>query len=220
MPSATTRTNHTLRSETKDDTRKRDKGAAPRAQDGESEMGGSADAADCVKHWENMVEDGTRRYKEFKNRGERNGGKASGKHQEEYAVRQIKDVSSDSESGEDEYQGESKEEYTENRHRRKREHGGEQRMFNKKQKDNKGDGKQDDAPGQPGSKGRLPKKESIVHWKALPGFVEGEVVDIVYEEKTVDGKAVKGKPDDPRIVLKSSSSGKIAVHKPEAVYFE
>ena len=54
----------------------------------------------------------------------------------------------------------------------------------------------------------------------MPGYVDGEVVEIVTEEKEVDGKQVKGKEGDPRIVLKSSSSGKTAVHKPDAVFFD
>lgn len=59
-----------------------------------------------------------------------------------------------------------------------------------------------------------------MHWHSLPGYIEGEVVEVVYEEKEVDGKKVKGAEDDPRVVLKSSGSGKIAVHKPEAIFFD
>ena len=43
--------------------------------------------------------------------------------------------------------------------------------------------------------------------------------EIAYEEKEVEGKKVKASKEDPRIVLKSESSGKVAIHKPEAVYF-
>ena len=75
-------------------------------------------------------------------------------------------------------------------------------------------------PAQQASKDRLPSKGQNVSWKALPGWVEGTVVEIVSEEKEVEGKTVKGKEGDPRVVMKSSSSGKIAVHKPEAVYFD
>lgn len=77
-----------------------------------------------------------------------------------------------------------------------------------------------DAPAQQGSKDRLPKKgHKDVHWKALPGWVHGEVVEIVKSSKSVDGKQVKASKDDPRIVLKSKS-GKICVHKPDNVYFD
>ncbi|KAK4988087.1 hypothetical protein LTR50_004203 [Elasticomyces elasticus] len=76
-----------------------------------------------------------------------------------------------------------------------------------------------DAPAQAGSKGRLPKKGQRVQWKSLSGYVDGEVVEVATEEKEVDGKKVNASEDDPRVVLKSISSGKIAVHKPEAVFF-
>lgn len=75
-----------------------------------------------------------------------------------------------------------------------------------------------DAPAEQASAERLPSEGQTVHWKALPGWVEGIVVEIVYESKDVEGKAVKAKEDDPRIVMKSNN-GKIAVHKPQAVYF-
>lgn len=67
---------------------------------------------------------------------------------------------------------------------------------------------------------RLPEVGQQVEWKALPGFVDGEVVEILREDKEVDGKNVKASDDDPRLVLKSNKSGKICVHKPEAVYFK
>lgn len=75
-------------------------------------------------------------------------------------------------------------------------------------------------PAPKGSTDRLPKMGQKVQWKALPGYVDGEVVEIVTEEKEVEGKQVKGSEKDPRIVLKSSSSGKIAVHKPDACFYE
>ncbi|KAF2088316.1 hypothetical protein K490DRAFT_40461 [Saccharata proteae CBS 121410] len=77
-----------------------------------------------------------------------------------------------------------------------------------------------DPPAKQGSAERLPKKGHTVHWKSLPGFIEGKVVEIVYEQKEVEGKQVKGSEKDPRVVLKSNSSGKIAVHKADAVYFD
>ncbi|KAG8158241.1 hypothetical protein KVR01_012002 [Diaporthe batatas] len=84
-------------------------------------------------------------------------------------------------------------------------------------------GSKHDEPRDPetqGSAERLPEVGQQVEWKALPGFVDGEVVEILREEKEVDGKSVKASEDDPRLVLKSNKSGKICVHKPEAVYFK
>ncbi|KAI1871098.1 hypothetical protein JX265_006138 [Neoarthrinium moseri] len=75
-------------------------------------------------------------------------------------------------------------------------------------------------PSTQGSNSRLPEKGQQVHWKALPGYVDGEVVEILTSSKEVDGKSVKASEDDPRIVLKSNKSGKICVHKADAVYFD
>ncbi|KAI4847064.1 hypothetical protein E4T44_04716 [Aureobasidium sp. EXF-8845] len=76
-----------------------------------------------------------------------------------------------------------------------------------------------DSPGTPASSSRLPKKDQHVQWKTLGNWTKGTVVEVAYEEKEVDGKKVKASKEDPRIVLKSDSSGKIAVHKPDAVFF-
>ncbi len=55
----------------------------------------------------------------------------------------------------------------------------------------------------------------------MPGWVEGTVLEILRDDKEVEGKKVKATKDDPRVVLKSSAkSGKICVHKPQAIYFE
>ncbi|KAM0705748.1 hypothetical protein Q7P35_007108 [Cladosporium inversicolor] len=78
----------------------------------------------------------------------------------------------------------------------------------------------DEDPAPKGSADRLPKKGQAAQWKALPGFVKGKVEDILTEAQEVDGKNVKASEKDPRIVLKSDSSGKICVHKPEACYYE
>ncbi|GAB7364920.1 hypothetical protein MBLNU230_g5710t1 [Neophaeotheca triangularis] len=110
---------------------------------------------------------------------------------------------------------------------------GQSKGQSKSQKTNQGKGKQQQSgetvgskhqpaeePAPKGSADRLPKVGQKVQWKALPGYVEGEVVEIVTEEKEVEGKQVKGSEKDPRVVLKSSSSGKIAVHKPDACFYE
>lgn len=45
----------------------------------------------------------------------------------------------------------------------------------------------------------LPKVGDTVQWKAMPGWVTGEVVEIVKESKKVQGgKEVKASADDPR----------------------
>ena len=88
---------------------------------------------------------------------------------------------------------------------------------NKKQKSG---GKHDEPTGAAGSITRVPKQGQKVQWHSLPGYVDGEVVEVVYEEKEVDGKKVKASKEDPRVVLKSASSGKTCVHKPEDLYFE
>lgn len=66
----------------------------------------------------------------------------------------------------------------------------------------------------------FPKKGQKVQWKAMPGWVKGEVTEVLTSNKKVDGKDVKASKKDPRIVLKSDSSGKVCVHKPDACYFD
>lgn len=67
----------------------------------------------------------------------------------------------------------------------------------------------------------LPKKGQKVTWKAMPGWVPGELVEVLTKDKEVEGKKVKASKEDPRLVLKSHGpSGKIAVHKPSAVWFD
>lgn len=75
-------------------------------------------------------------------------------------------------------------------------------------------------PGQRGSADRLPKKGDSIVWKAMPGYVDGSVEEILTSGKNVEGKAVKASEDDPRLVLKSHKSGKICVHKPDACFYD
>lgn len=75
-------------------------------------------------------------------------------------------------------------------------------------------------PAPRGSADRLPKKGQQITWKAMPGYVDGSVEEILTKQKSVNGKTVKASEKDPRLVLKSSSSGKICVHKPEACFYE
>ncbi|KAI4735906.1 hypothetical protein E4T50_13578 [Aureobasidium sp. EXF-12298] len=91
-----------------------------------------------------------------------------------------------------------------------------------KSKNTKDDSKSNDDSnphGEPASTSRLPKENQEVYWKTLGNWTKGTVQEIAYEEKEAEGKKVKASKEDPRIVLKSESSGKVAVHKPEAVYF-
>ena len=78
-----------------------------------------------------------------------------------------------------------------------------------------------DPPAQQASASRLPKKGQQAYWKAMPGWVDGKVVEVLKANKEVDGKQVKASKEDPRIVLKSNAkSQKVCVHKPQAVYFD
>jgi len=70
-----------------------------------------------------------------------------------------------------------------------------------------------------GSLDRLPKKGQSVHWRSLGRFLSGKVVEVSYENKEVQGKKVKGSTSDPRVVIESEH-GKIAVHKPDACFFD
>ena len=79
--------------------------------------------------------------------------------------------------------------------------------------------KHDEPHGSAGDKTRVPKQGQKVQWHALPGYVDGEVLEVAYEDKTVQGKKIKASKEDPRIVLKSVS-GKVCVHKPEVVFFD
>ncbi|KKY21715.1 hypothetical protein UCRPC4_g03482 [Phaeomoniella chlamydospora] len=71
-----------------------------------------------------------------------------------------------------------------------------------------------------GSNDRLPEKGNKVQWRAMRGWVKGEVTEILVSDKKVDGKDVKALKQDPRIVLNSDSRGKICVHKPDSIYID
>jgi hypothetical protein len=182
------------------------KNASKSNQDGAKKNGRKGEAKDCAQSWEDAVQlkDGQQEYDKFKDddkeeKEELDEGSQQGDSEEENG--------SASDHSEDQGQKRTK----------KRGRGANQNGSNKKQKS---DGDDHKANGTAGDKTRVPKKGQQVQWKALPGMVEGKVVEVVYEEKEVEGKKVKGSKEDPRIVLQSNSSGKIAVHKPEAVYFD
>lgn len=71
-----------------------------------------------------------------------------------------------------------------------------------------------------GDKTRVPAVGQSVQWKSGQGYAKGEVVEVLYEEKEVEGEKVEASKEDPRLVLETESSGKISVHKPEDVYFD
>ncbi|KAK5705679.1 hypothetical protein LTR17_021459 [Elasticomyces elasticus] len=75
-------------------------------------------------------------------------------------------------------------------------------------------------PAPRGSADRLPKEGQKITWKAMPGYVDGKVVEILTAGKKVNGKNVKASEKDPRVVMKSDSSGKICVQKPEACFYD
>ncbi|OAP64313.1 hypothetical protein AYL99_00285 [Fonsecaea erecta] len=76
------------------------------------------------------------------------------------------------------------------------------------------------APAEPASKSRLPEKGQTAHWKGTSGWTKGSVVEVLKASKKVHGKHVNATEADPRIVLKSNSSGRICVHNPTNVYFD
>jgi len=71
-----------------------------------------------------------------------------------------------------------------------------------------------------GDKTRVPQKGHKVQWHSGSGYVTGEVVEVLYEDKEVNGEKVEASKEDPRVMLKTDSTGKVCVHKPEAVYFD
>lgn len=152
---------------------------------------------DCAHHWEDHhARSGSKEYQKFKEQDRRDSAASE-------------NAESEPESTEDVDQ--------EQPAPKKRGRGANQKGTNKKQKTS---GSSKEPQGTAGDKTRVPKVGQQVQWHALPGYVDGEVVEIVYEDKTVEGKPVKASKEDPRVVLKSSSSGKIAVHKPEVVYWD
>ncbi|KAG8528630.1 uncharacterized protein KY384_006317 [Bacidia gigantensis] len=97
----------------------------------------------------------------------------------------------------------------------------------KKQKSNSGKAKEPETmgskhdkatpPAKQATNDRLPKKDQTVTWRSMPGWVEGTVVEITRESKSVEGKSFKASKNDPTIVLKSNS-GKICAHKAKSLY--
>lgn len=176
-------------------------------KDGEEKAEGGASrrsAVDCTQHWEDSVymANGQEEYKKFQESDEKS------------EEAEADDAASDHSGTATQTGGQKSEE--EQSGAKKRGRGVNQKGANKKQKK----GAAGEPQGPAGDKSRVPAKGQQVQWRALSGFVHGEVVEVLYEDRTVGGKGVKASNEDPRVVLKSSSSGNMAVHKPEAVYFD
>lgn len=62
---------------------------------------------------------------------------------------------------------------------------------------------------------KLPKKGDEVKWNTAGGETRGTVEKIVTSETHVKGHVAKATKDEPQVVVKSGTSGKEAVHKPE-----
>ena len=60
----------------------------------------------------------------------------------------------------------------------------------------------------------LPKKGDKVSWGTAQGKTEGTVEKIVTSTTKVKGHVAKATKDHPEVLVKSSKSGKEAVHRP------
>ncbi len=61
----------------------------------------------------------------------------------------------------------------------------------------------------------LPKKGEKVSWGTSQGNTEGTVEKIVTSATKVKGHVAKATKDHPEVLVKSSKTGKQAVHRPE-----
>ena len=62
-----------------------------------------------------------------------------------------------------------------------------------------------------------PKKGEHVSWKSPQGETEGEVVKTVTSTTSVKGHTAKATKEEPQVLVKSSKTGKEALHKPAAL---
>ncbi len=62
---------------------------------------------------------------------------------------------------------------------------------------------------------KLPKAGDKVSWGTPQGRTEGVVVKTITKTARVKGHVAKASPEHPEVVVKSSKSGKPAVHRPE-----
>lgn len=61
----------------------------------------------------------------------------------------------------------------------------------------------------------LPKKGTKVAWDTAQGETEGTVEKTVTKTTKIKGHTAKATKAEPQVLVKSSKSGKTAVHKPE-----
>ncbi len=61
---------------------------------------------------------------------------------------------------------------------------------------------------------QMPKKGDHVTWGTAQGKTEGTVEKVVTSTTKVKGHVAKATKEDPEVLVKSSKSGKKAVHKP------
>jgi hypothetical protein len=61
----------------------------------------------------------------------------------------------------------------------------------------------------------LPKKGEKVSWGTSQGKTEGTVEKIVTSTTKIKGHVAKATKDHPEVLVKSSKSGKQAVHRPD-----
>ncbi len=62
-----------------------------------------------------------------------------------------------------------------------------------------------------------PKKAEHVTWNSPQGATDGEVVKTVTSTTSVKGHTAKATKEDPQVLVKSSKSGKEALHKPSSL---
>ncbi|RYI33783.1 MAG: DUF2945 domain-containing protein [Acetobacteraceae bacterium] len=60
----------------------------------------------------------------------------------------------------------------------------------------------------------LPKKGTRVTWGTAQGETEGTVEKTVTKTTKIKGHTAKATKEEPQVVVKSSKSGKPAIHKP------
>jgi len=62
---------------------------------------------------------------------------------------------------------------------------------------------------------KMPKPGDEVKWGTPQGETQGTVEKVVTSTTKVKGHTAKATKDHPQVMVKSSKSGKTAVHKPE-----
>ena len=62
---------------------------------------------------------------------------------------------------------------------------------------------------------KLPEKGDAVKWGTAGGETRGTVEKVVTSTTRVKGHVAKATKEEPQVLVKSDTSGKEAVHKPE-----